>query len=76
MVFKHLPFDECQRLGLSEQAERDARAAPPEGTNGLLVVEQLIRGSALEGKLCIYMPAIDRSLSDCRLRFGGQASAG
>eukprot|EP01043_Picozoa_sp_COSAG02_P014910 COSAG02_NODE_622_length_19435_cov_3.242398_15_plen_997_part_00 len=50
-IFKHLPFDECRRLGLSAEAERGARAALPKGSNGLLVVEQLIRGSPAEGKL-------------------------
>jgi S1-C subfamily serine protease len=50
-VFKHLPFDECRRLGLSAEAERGARHALPEGSSGLLVVEQLIRGSPAEGKL-------------------------
>lgn len=52
-IFKHLPFDECQRLGLSTLAEREARAGLPEGSNGLLVVEQLIRGAQFSIDLAI-----------------------
>lgn len=66
-VFKHMPFDECQRLGLSIKAERAARAALPAGANGLLVVEQLIRGSPAEGKL---------QPGDILLRIGSDFCAG
>ncbi|TNE89532.1 MAG: hypothetical protein EP330_11010 [Deltaproteobacteria bacterium] len=49
-TFRHMPYDECRRLGLSESAEANLRSAFPEGT-GALVVDRTLPGSAADGVL-------------------------
>lgn len=44
-VFDHKPYDELRRLGLSEEIERETRSSFPD-TKGMLVVEQVLPGSA------------------------------
>ena len=49
-MFRHKPYDELKRLGLSDASERAVRNAFPDQT-GMLVVDQLIPGSPADGKL-------------------------
>ena len=49
-VFDLKPYDELNRLGLTEDSERLARSAFPKQT-GMLTVEQVIPGSPADGKL-------------------------
>ncbi|CDO96444.1 unnamed protein product [Kluyveromyces dobzhanskii CBS 2104] len=44
------PFDECRRLGLSEESEKDARKKFP-GKTGLLVAETILREGPAYGKV-------------------------
>ncbi|MGB5623302.1 MAG: PDZ domain-containing protein, partial [Gammaproteobacteria bacterium] len=48
--FVYTPFDELQRLGLDDATETRVRARFPEAT-GMLVVEQVVPGSPVEGKI-------------------------
>ena len=49
-MFELKPYDELNRLGLTEAAEHEARTSYPDNT-GMLVVEQVIPGSPAAGKL-------------------------
>ena len=49
-MFERKPFDELNRLGLTEESEAAARSAYPDQT-GMLTVEQVIPGTAADGKL-------------------------
>ena len=49
-TFRHKPYDELKRLGLTEASESAARAAFPDQT-GMLVVDQVIPSSTADGKL-------------------------
>jgi S1-C subfamily serine protease len=49
-VFAYTPYDELVRLGLQPATEEAARRAHPELT-GMLVVDEVLPGSATEGKL-------------------------
>jgi S1-C subfamily serine protease len=49
-MFEHQPFDELERLGLTDAAEAEVRSRFPEQT-GMLTVEQVIPDSPAEGKL-------------------------
>ena len=49
-TFQSKPYDELRRLGLTEDSERVARSSYPEQT-GMLVVDQVIPGSAAAGSL-------------------------
>lgn len=49
-MFELKPYDELNRLGLTDATERAARKEYPQQT-GMLTVEQVIPGSAAEGKL-------------------------
>jgi S1-C subfamily serine protease len=48
--FVYAPYDELRRLGLTEDAEARMRRRFPEAT-GLLVVEQVVPGAPVEGRL-------------------------
>jgi S1-C subfamily serine protease len=49
-IFSHQPFDELRRLGLQEPTEAAIRRRFPDQT-GMLVVNQVIPGSAADGQL-------------------------
>ncbi|MEO1202453.1 MAG: trypsin-like peptidase domain-containing protein, partial [Pseudomonadota bacterium] len=49
-MFESKPYDELERLGLTEDTERVVRLAFP-GQTGMLTVQQVIPGSPAEGKL-------------------------
>ncbi|MDX1507163.1 MAG: PDZ domain-containing protein [Woeseiaceae bacterium] len=49
-MFERKPYDELNRLGLTEATEREARSTFP-GQTGMLTVEQVIPGSPADGKL-------------------------
>tara|TARA_R110002049_G_scaffold210401_6_gene381274 strand:+ start:2563 stop:5373 length:2811 start_codon:yes stop_codon:yes gene_type:complete len=49
-MFEHKPYDELNRLGLSEKSERAVREEFPEQT-GMLTVQQVIPESPADGKL-------------------------
>ena len=49
-IFKHHPFGELKRLGLTEETEAAVREALPLET-GMLVVDQVIQGGTATGKL-------------------------
>ncbi len=49
-IFELKPYDELNRLGLTDESERAARSAFPEQT-GMLAIQQVIPGSPAEGKL-------------------------
>ncbi len=49
-MFARKPYDELNRLGLTDASERAARSAHPELT-GMLTVQQVIPGSPADGKL-------------------------
>ncbi len=49
-MFEHQPFDELERLGLTEASEAEVRSRFPDQT-GMLTVEQVIPDSPAEGKL-------------------------
>jgi S1-C subfamily serine protease len=49
-TFELKPYDELQRLGLTEASEREARTANP-GHTGMLVVDRVIPDSPAAGKL-------------------------
>ena len=51
-VFLRKPYDELNRLGLSDEAERKARSTFPDQT-GMLVVGQVIPGSPAAGELAV-----------------------
>ena len=49
-TFELKPYDELERLGLTDESEHEARTASPEHT-GMLVVDRVIPGSPAAGKL-------------------------
>ncbi|MBA3563937.1 MAG: trypsin-like peptidase domain-containing protein [Gammaproteobacteria bacterium] len=49
-VFVQAPYDELRRLGLSEETEQATRAAFPDET-GMLIVQQVVPGSTVAGRL-------------------------
>jgi len=49
-MFQREPFDELERLGLTDESQREVRSRFPDQT-GMLTVEQVIPGSPADGKL-------------------------
>jgi len=49
-VLRYVPFDDLERLGLSEQTEVAVRALPSQPT-GMLVVEEVVPGGPADGQL-------------------------